>query len=55
MKDKYKIHRNEERLKTWIKAQQKIIHELTDEERGELASIKLCKGINWRDLVENGN
>tara|TARA_R100000655_G_C2929344_1_gene183757 strand:+ start:597 stop:707 length:111 start_codon:yes stop_codon:yes gene_type:complete len=27
---------------------------LKDEERGELALIKLCKGINWRDLVEDG-
>ncbi len=29
-------------------------HELTEDERGELALIKLCEGINWRDLVESG-
>ena len=34
---------------------EEIIHELTEQEQGELASIKLCKGINWRDLVESGN
>ena len=33
---------------------EEITHELTEDERGELALIKLCKGINWRDLIENG-
>ena len=58
MKDKYKINRNQERLKVWREAGKKAkqkTHKLTEQERCELASIKLCKRNNWRDLVENGN